>query len=169
MSRNLKFALLGLALFSTTAYPQLTPPQATHRERVVENPQMVIRDRGGQVEMLPMLRAVPEVHHGKTYHRIATASAGEGFSKKRAGIVFNHGLQAYGVMTGEISVKLKPSANASALRLPGVQDPTRLAVADIYVIRTRTPSEMVQIYKSLQANNAVEWVEPFIVYGKVLQ
>jgi hypothetical protein len=169
MTNRLFIWLTALTLFSAGASAQLAAPVAPQRGRVVEDQQLVIRDRGAQLEILPGLRAVPEIHDGKTFHRIAMGGAGENFSKSRVGVAFNHRLQAYGVLTGEISVRLKPNAKASSIRVPGVPNARRLVVADIYVIQTRTPAEFVQVYKSLQTNSAVEWTEPFVIYGKVIQ
>src|SRR5437870_4859513 len=103
MYRSLAFLMLTLAGSSCLA--QLRPTPRVFQK--VENPTMVIDDRGSPLEILPTKRAIPRMSRsGKqvVYHVFAKeASAAIGL--EQLGVVFNHAMQVQGYINGEIVFK----------------------------------------------------------------
>jgi len=158
-------ALVLLTAAAATASAQMAAPKQMKSMRAVTNPTMLIQDRNTQFELLPSMRAAAHEQNGHTSHTLVSASPQSVFTKTSLGVAFNHSLQVYVIMTGEISFKLKANVAPSSLspaQYPGL---TLLVAPDIFVAKAQTPAEFVNLYKSLAGNANFEWVEPFVMYG----
>jgi hypothetical protein len=164
-----RFAIF--VMFIVTAYGcigQLQP-----RVRVLQqvaDSNMVINDRGSQLEVLPKKRATPTISKetNRVVYQVATTDASAAVSPKQLGVVFNHATQLQGYVNGEIVFKLKDD-----LRLPSNFDVdsypnlAKLTEPNVYLVVARSPIEFVQLVKRLQERSDVEWVEPMVVYGQL--
>ncbi len=162
---NRYIILLILVLAVGPARADLQPPPRNLQE--VTDPSMVIMDRGAKLEIFPSKRATPRTDStGRVIaHQVVASNAGSMIGPRHLGVVFNHAMQQQGYITGEITVKLKAGHSASALKsalYPGLK---RITNPEVYVVNARTPSEFLQVLKSLHARSDLEWVEPTVEYG----
>jgi hypothetical protein len=163
MNRSLP-ALLTALLVTAPAFADLQPPQ--HPLQPVINPALVVTDRGAPLEVLPGERASATVDSSgvRVLRRKTVATAGASIGPHQLGVVFNHAMQVYGYISGEISFKVKDGqafTTQSSQLYPGL----KLIVApSVYVVVTRTPAEFIRVLKRLQARPDLEWVEPTVSY-----
>jgi hypothetical protein len=160
------FILLGAGC--STGLAQMAPPARTIQK--INDPGMVINDRGAKLEVLPTRRATPQLSSAgdRIVHSIFTADNSTPIGPKELGVVFNHSMQAQGYITGEIAFKMKNGLQATdwldAASYPGL---AKLTAPNVYLVVAQTPSEFVQLVKRLQSRTDMEWVEPVVTYGSV--
>jgi hypothetical protein len=149
---------------SYSAGAQLSVPERSFPE--ITDPSMVLVDRGASIEVFPSRRATLERNGQRrpTVQRFTIASPTTPMDSTNLGVVFNHTMQQQGYITGEIAFKMKAEHTADAL------DPTRYpdlqkVLPDVYVVVATTPAQFVAIFKQLQKEIDVEWVEPTVTYG----
>jgi hypothetical protein len=132
---------------------------------------MVLDVRGASLEVLPKVRAqAAGTQSGKAARMVASVPASK-FSAGSRGVVFNHAMQSYGVLTGEITFKMKgdlkaEDAGLSPLEYPGL---AKLTNPNIYVVVANSPTDYVTLFKGLKARTDVEWVEAIVDYSSTLQ
>ena len=153
---------------SAVAEAQLPPP-APRTLPAVADPNMVIDDRGAQLEVLPTRRAMPQASNpGHLAHRRIQAAAAAPIGPQQLGVVYNHALQQQGYITGEVTFRMKgtlqPGADFSAALYPGLK---KLLPPNIYVVVASTPAQFVQLVRRLQARTDVQWAEP--IYGHSIE
>lgn len=164
MYRIVIFVMLAFA--STPCFAQLYPMPRVIQQ--VSDPNMVIDDRGSNLEVLPTMRATQHLStSGKqVVHSAFQASKTEPISPRQLGVVFNHAMQVQGYITGEIAFKMKDGIQATG-RLDRASYPglAKLTNPNVYLVVARTPSEFVMLVKRLQSRPDMEWVEPIVTYG----
>ena len=157
--------------FMVTAYGCIGQIQPRVRAlQQVADSNMVINDRGSQLEVLPTKRAAPTVSKksNRMVYQVATTNASAAVSPKQLGVVFNHAMQLQGYINGEIVFRFKDD-----LRLPSNFDVdsypnfAKLTEPNVYLVVARSPIEFVQLVKRLQERTDVEWVEPMVIYGQL--
>lgn len=157
--------LLIAVLASAGAFGQLRAPERSLAQ--VQDPAMVVLDRGAQLEVLPKQRAQSSVDASNraVIHVMTTASANDPIGRTSMGVVFNHAMQQQGYISGEIAFQLKPGSSVAgmgAALYPGLK---KITNPRVYVVNARTPAEFIAVLKRLQARSDLEWVEPTITYG----
>lgn len=160
----LLFSAIGLNT-ACQAQLQLTPRAATQ----VADPKMVIDNQGAPVEILPTFRAETAAA-GKATRMVASAPASK-FSAANRGVVFNHAMQSYGVLTGEITFKMKGSLKAeeSSFSPPDYPGLAKLTNPNIYVVTASSPADYIALFNRLKARTDVEWVEAIVDYSAGIQ
>ena len=165
---RIAIGVVMLALATTAGFAQLMPAPRAIQE--VADPNMVIDDRGSQLEVLPTVRVIQKLSaSGKQVVR-STFPAGmsEPINPQQLGMVFNHAMQVQGYITGEIAFKMKDGLQATdrldIATYPGL---AKLTNPNVYLVVARTPSEFVELVKRLQGRSDMEWVEPFVTYGSL--
>lgn len=156
---------MALGILAFPAAAELTAPARTLAP--VNDPTMVVMDRGAKLEVLPTRRVVTTTdRNGRAVaNSVTTAGANSPIGAKNLGVVFNHAMQQQGYISGEIAFQMKPGlklAGFSAALYPGLK---KITTPEVYVVNARTPSEFIAVLKRLQARNDLEWVEPTVTYG----
>jgi hypothetical protein len=154
-------------LISYSAGAQLRVPERSLP--AIADPTMVLVDHGAKIEIFPSQRAMlePADQGQRAVQRVTTTSTTVPMDSAHLGVVFNHAMQQQGYITGEIAFKMKPDSS------PGAWDPTqypglnKILPSGVYVVMAATPAQFVAIFKRLQAEPDVEWVEPTVTYGPV--
>jgi len=133
----------------------------------VEDPSMVVNDRGSILEIMPTQRALPQTD-ASGHQRMQVVMRQEPntpIGPLNLGVVFNHTLQQRGYISGEIAFKAKPGHRLSALD-PTLYPGARLIIRpDVYIVRARTPIEFIGVLQRLQGRDDIAWVEPTVIYG----
>jgi len=165
MYRFLVFVMFTLT--GSACLAQLQPKQRVIQR--VQNPSMVIDDRGSPLEVFPTERAIPGMSKSgeRVVYRVLAKDASDPISPKQLGVVFNYAMQVQGYITGEIAFKFKdnlqPSSSFDAASYPGLAKLTR---PNVYLVVARSPLEFIQLVKRLQGRTDLEWVEPIVLYGQ---
>lgn len=163
------FIALGALAVTAACQAQL---QLTPRTPIpVADSKMVIDNQGVSVEILPALRAQSaSAESGRATRMVASVPASK-FSATSRGVVFNHAMQSYGVLTGEITFKMKGALKAEDAGLSGSEYPgmAKLTSPNVYVVMANSPTEYVALFNRLKARADVEWVEAIVDYSTGLQ
>lgn len=144
----------------------MTPPQRA--KAAVIDPEWVVNDRGSNLEIRPLTRATlaTDSHNRISIKKVIQASPSSAISATQLGVVYNHAMQQYGYISGEISYIMKSNGDlASELTSLGYPAPTALLGGKIHVVNARSVQEFVKIMSLLQSRNDVETVEPTVTYG----
>ena len=152
-------------LTASTCLAQLeVRPRIIHN---IENPEMVINDRGSRLEVLPTKRAIPVMtKQGVKAYDVAAEDASAPISQKHLGVVFNHAMQVQGYTTGEIVFKLKDDLLPKGFDQNSYPGFAKLTNPNVYLVVARTPLEFVELTKRLQERSDLVWVEPMVIYGQ---
>jgi hypothetical protein len=162
------YRLIVAITLAAAAFPVCAQLSAPVRElRPVEDPSMVIMDRGSELEVMAQKRATAVViGSGRMFaHQVFAAEPGSAIGSKQLGVVFNHTMQQEGYISGEIAFKMKYGARLGrpdAALYPGLKSITK---PEVYAVYAKSPAEFLDILKRLQSRPDVEWVEPTVVYG----
>jgi hypothetical protein len=157
-----KFLLMvSLFLIAQLALAQIVLPNAPAPMRPVTNPEMVIQFNGQRMEMLTTQRGI---RNASGVYSIIPADSSDTITRDKLAVAYSYALRGPVFLTGEVSVKLKPGFQASAIS--GAAINMRLMVPpDVYIFTVSTPVAVVTLVKQLQLNPAVDWVEPFAIQG----
>jgi|688.fasta_scaffold42973_2 hypothetical protein len=157
-----KFLLMvSLFLIAQLAIAQIVLPNAPAPMRPVTNPEMVIQFNGQRMEMLTTQRGI---RNASGVYSIIPADSSDTITRDKLAVAYSYALRGPVFLTGEVSVKLKPGFQASAIS--GAAINMRLMVPpDVYIFTVSTPVAVVTLVKQLQLNPAVDWVEPFAIQG----
>jgi hypothetical protein len=157
-----KFLLMvSLFLIAQLAIAQIVLPNAPAPMRPVTNPEMVIQFNGQRIEMLTTQRGI---RNASGVYSIIPADSSDTITRDKLAVAYSYALRGPVFLTGEVSVKLKPGFQASAIS--GAAINMRLMVPpDVYIFTVSTPVAVVTLVKQLQLNPAVDWVEPFAIQG----
>ena len=157
-----KFLLMvSLFLIAQLALAQIVLPNAPAPMRPVTNPEMVIQFNGQRMEMLTTQRGI---RNASGVYSIIPADSSDTITRDKLAVAYSYALRGPVFLTGEVSVKLKPGFQASAIS--GAAINMRLKVPpDVYIFTVSTPVAVVTLVKQLQLNPAVDWVEPFAIQG----
>jgi hypothetical protein len=157
-----KFLLMvSLFLMAQLAIAQIVLPNAPAPMRPVTNPEMVIQFNGQRMEMLTTQRGI---RNSSGVYSIIPADSSDTITRDKLAVAYSYALRGPVFLTGEVSVKLKPGFQASAIS--GAAINMRLMVPpDVYIFTVSTPVAVVTLVKQLQLNPAVDWVEPFAIQG----
>jgi hypothetical protein len=154
---------LSLVCLAPCLMAQIVLPNSPAPLRDVVNTEMLIQFNGQKLEVLPTQRGI---RNSSGAYKLMSSDASEPFTRDSLGVAYSYALRGPIFLTGEVSVKLKPGFQATALSGTGTN--ARLMVPpDVYIMMVSTPSAMVNLVKQLQLNPAVEWVEPFTTQGNI--
>lgn len=120
----------------------------------------ILDDRGSKLEVIMHLQATPSASGTP---KIAALARTANLTGGTLGVVFNHALQAKGVVNGEITFAIKgmtPGSYPEAL-YPGFR---KLVNPNVYIVTARSIDEFVLVFERLKARPDVEWVEPNVQY-----
>ena len=145
----------------TLANAQLVAPLAP-APRPVSNAAMVIQFGSQRIEVLPAIRAVKQANG---QYNLVDAGVTETITPDRLGVGYSYVSNDKVLINGDISVKLKTGFSATSLGSIAVGSKL-LVPPDLYVLSARTPLDLVRMIGMLQANPAVDWVEPFIIRAR---
>jgi len=155
------FLLVSLFLMLPTSTAQIVLPNAPAALRPVVNSDMLIQFTGQRMEVLATQRGV---RNASGVYTLVAADSSETITRDKLGVAYSYALRGPVFLTGEVSVKLRPGFQASAIS--GAAINMRLMVPpDVYILTVSTPVAVVNLVKQLQLNPAVEWVEPFATQG----
>jgi hypothetical protein len=153
--------MVRLFLMAQLAIAQIVLPNAPAPMRPVTNPEMVIQFNGQRMEMLTTQRGI---RNASGVYSIIPADSSDTITRDKLAVAYGYALRGPVFLTGEVSVKLKPGFQASAIS--GAAINMRLMVPpDVYIFTVSTPVAVVTLVKQLQLNPAVDWVEPFAIQG----
>jgi hypothetical protein len=153
--------MVSLFLMAQLAIAQIVLPNAPAPMRPVTNPEMVIQFNGQRMEMLTTQRGIC---NASGVYSIIPADSSDTITRDKLAVAYSYALRGPVFLTGEVSVKLKPGFQASAIS--GAAINMRLMVPpDVYIFTVSTPVAVVTLVKQLQLNPAVDWVEPFAIQG----
>jgi hypothetical protein len=153
--------MVSLFLIAQLAIAQIVLPNAPAPMRPVTNPEMVIQFNGQRMEMLTTQRGI---RNASGVYSIIPADSSDTITRDKLAVAYSYALRGPVFLTGEVSVKLKPGFQASAIS--GAAINMRLMVPpDVYILTVSTPVAVVTLVKQLQLNPAVDWVEPFAIQG----
>jgi len=137
--------------------PEPPPPRA------VGNSAMLIKFGGQRIEVLPSNRAV---RNPNGQYTVVVTNPAEPITKDKLGVGYSYASNSKVLLSGEINFKLKLGFSAASLGSIAV-DSKLVASPDMYLFTPSTPLDLVRTVGVLQANPAVEWVEPFIVRARI--
>jgi hypothetical protein len=135
----------------------LSPPAQNRVERFTGTNLGVVVDR----------RANRRVVRDGSDSRVASvdiASSGEVLSYQRSGVVYNYAMQSYGLISGEISFKVRDGVNASSFAWGQTPPPRRLVGPTVLVVNAPSLDEFLRVMRMLRGDNRVLWVEPSVEY-----
>lgn len=154
--------LLSFAMACDLASAQLLVPEPTP-PRVVSNAAMLIQFGGQRIEVLPASRAVRE---SNGQYSIVQADTSEIMTMDRLGLGYSYAINSNVLLSGEISVKLKPQYSMASMG--SLAAGSKLLVSpDLYLLKANTPLDLVRMMGLLQANPAVNWAEPFTIRARI--
>ena len=137
--------------------PEPPPPRA------VSNAAMLIQFGGQRIEVLPANRAVRE---SNGQYSIVQADVNEVMTMDRLGVGYSYASNSNIMLSGEVSVKLKPQYSMASLG--SLAAGSKLLVSpDVYLLKASTPLDLIRMMGLLQANPAVSWAEPFTIRGRI--
>lgn len=153
--------LVSLFLIAPSTVAQIVLPNAPASLRPVINPEMVIQFNGQRMEMLATQRGI---RNASGSYSIIPADTSDAITREKPAVAYSYALRGPVFLTGEVSVKLRPGFQATAIS--GAAINMRLMVPpDVYILTVSTPVAIVNLVKQLQLNPAVDWVEPFAIQG----
>jgi hypothetical protein len=135
----------------------LSPPAQNRVERFTGTNLGVVVDR----------RANRRVVSDGTDSRVASvdvASSAEAISYQRSGVVYNYAMQSYGLISGEISFKVRDGVNSASFAWGQTPLPRRLVGPTVLVVNAPSLDEFMRVMKMLRGDNRVLWVEPSVEY-----
>lgn len=159
----LSIAILGLVSSNVSAQelrPRQvapSPPQESRVDRFTGTNLGVVLDRRAY-------RGLSRFSGDARVSSVETASSSDGLSYERSGVVYNYALQAYGVVSGEISFKVRDGVEASDFAWGQTPPPRRLVGPTVFVLNASTLDEFLRLMKMLRSDNRVLWVEPSVEY-----
>ena len=92
------------------------------------------------------------------------ASSAESLSFERSGVVYNYALQSYGLISGEISFKVRDGVNPVSFAWGQTPSPQRLVGPTVFVVNAPSLDEFLRVMRMLRGDNRVLWVEPSVEY-----
>jgi len=155
--------LINLIFACSTVYAQMSAPNVSPAIVAPPSNDMILETKGGKLEVLLNQRAIPTANRSR--FNIEKNDNNDNFSTKNLGIVYNHSLKMKGFLTGEISFKIKNGTQISSLSNANLSGAKLLVPPDVYVINANNGKELIGIFKWLASSPAIEWVEPFVIYG----
>jgi hypothetical protein len=92
------------------------------------------------------------------------ASSAESLSFERSGVVYNYALQSYGLISGEISFKVRDGVNPVSFAWGQTPSPRQLVGPTVFVVNAPSLDEFLRVTRMLSGDNRVLWVEPSVEY-----
>lgn len=134
---------------------------AAQTQKRIENPDFVVESKGKKIELIPNHRANVTNKHDQ-FDR-STSAADEVFTPKKLGILLDHNTGVESATTGEITFKLKSGISSDAIQTLTLTNFVLVMKPDIYVVKTSTPRQLVNVMRHLNSSPLIEWAEPFKV------
>lgn len=160
-------ALLSL-VFSLVVTPSAVA-QLVERPMVGVSPDAadVVRLEKTQLGVLPLRRVVLRGDISPSAQAAGStvvAKSDDPISIVQRGVVYNHAMRSFGLISGEIAFKMAEGAEAGRFNWGTMGLPQRIQGGTTYIVNARTASEFIRVMNMLQASNSVSWVEPSVVY-----
>jgi hypothetical protein len=159
----LSIAILGVAS-SEVAAQELRPRQVAPSPPAQSR---VDRFTGTSLGVVLDRRANRRVVRDGSDSRVASvdiASSAEALSYQRSGVVYNYAMQSYGLISGEISFKVRDGVNSASFAWGQTPLPRRLVGPTVLVVNAPSLDEFMRVMKMLRGDNRVLWVEPSVEY-----
>lgn len=96
--------------------------------------------------------------------KAVSASLEDPISSLQRAVVYNKSMQAYGLLSGEITFAVQSGLNATSLDWGSASGPRPLGPPDVYVVNAASGAEFVRIFNLLKSAGGVKWVEPSVEY-----
>ena len=150
--------------------------QSAAQTQDIQDPKMVISGIN-QLELMPSNRAVPQTNqpnqgnvNAPTFSIITTTTTAP-ISNMQLAVAYDHTLNTRVFLTGEVTFKLKTGFSLSSLQtsLQSITNatPSLLVAPNVYVFYATSPKQIVTLSNQLKASSAVEWVEVYVIHGRV--
>ena len=92
------------------------------------------------------------------------ASLESGISSTEQGVIYNYSMQAYGLVSGEITFAVRAGVNAKSLDWRLTAPPRALGPPNVFVVNVGTGTELLRVMDMLASDPRVSWVEPSVRY-----
>ena len=96
--------------------------------------------------------------------KAVSASLEDPISSLQRAVVYNKSMQAYGLLSGEITFAMQSGLDAISLDWGSASGPRPLGPPDVYVVNAASGTEFVRIFNMLKSARGVKWVEPSVDY-----
>lgn len=164
MKHLITLLLLVPALSAAQLMPR--PP----RELPAADPSWSLQQHSSQLELLPALRtrlSAPDPQGRVRPQQLRAAAADEAsIGDGQYGLVFNHAMQSYGALSGEIAFRVRPGQSAEALaQLAGLDALQSLGQGGRHVARVRSPQALRDSLQRLRAQPGVVEAQWVVIYG----
>jgi hypothetical protein len=157
--KNVTKIILFFFALSGIAKGQLREPMFSSRPADTD----VVKLGELNVGFLPGVRVEIEAAPGSGAQGLTMSaeisSVVDSISSEHRGVLYNYSMQAYGLISGEVTFGVEPSFDVRALSWGGGKTPRALGPPGVFVFNASTGSEFVRIVKMLQGASAVLWVE----------
>lgn len=162
MSRVARVFLVSLILGASII---LTAAQPVTSVRMTQPPKdQVVRLAGIDLGVWASRRAVLGERGPTDIKSIRLAATGDPISERERGVVFNYGMGAYGLISGEIAFEVLPGFDPRSLSWVATPPPKLLVPPSVYVVNAPTGSEFLRIMSMLETSKSVRWAEPAVSY-----
>ena len=159
---NLLPLLFSFAMACDSASAQLLVPEPPP-SRAVSDAAMLIQFGAQHIEVLSTSRALRD---SNGQYSLVHAEASEAITMERLGVGYSYASNSNILLSGEISVKLKPQYSMASLGSLATSSKL-IASPDMYLLKANTPVDLVRIMGLLQTNPAVNWAEPFTIRARI--
>jgi hypothetical protein len=132
-----------------------------------ENSKAIPLFAGSRIGLIPDRRVqiiAPPGSTQPTVRKAVTSSLEEPISASQRAVVYNTSMQAYGLLSGEITFAAQSGFDPRSLGLGSAAGPRPLGPPDLYVLNVTSGSEFVRIFTLLKNARGVKWVEPSVEY-----
>lgn len=167
MRHRILSLLVLVPALSALAQP-IEPPRRVLIAPEAQSEWTILRS-ASPIELLPELRIrVAPPTGGQRVQKldIKRSSAQEpSINLGQYGVVFNHAMQAYGALTGEVSFRADgPAAADVAAQAAGLKNLVRMGSSDYYVGHAHSPEQLRDALQRLRALPSVQDAQWVVIY-----
>lgn len=162
MSRVIKALLLSVILGAPIS---LVADQPVASVRMIQPPEdQVVRLAGTDLGVWASRRALMGERGPTDIKSVRLAASGDPISARERGVVFNYGMRAYGLISGEIAFEVSPDFDPRSLSWVATPSPKLFVPPSVYLVNAPTGSEFLRVMSMLKTSKSVRWVEPSVNY-----
>jgi hypothetical protein len=132
-----------------------------------ESPEVTPLFVGASIGLVPDRRvriSAPSGPAQLSVRKAVIASLEDPISSSQRAVVYNKSMQAYGLLSGEITFAMQSGLDAISLDWGSASGPRPLGPPDVYVVNAASGTEFVRIFNMLKSAIGVKWVEPSVEY-----
>lgn len=162
MSRVIRALLLSAILGAPAS---LTAGQPVPSVRAIQPPDdQVVRLAGTDLGFWSSRRALMGERGPADIKSVTLAASSDPISFRERGVVFNYGMRAFGLISGEIAFEVLPDVDPRSLSWVATPPPKLLVPPSVYVVNAPTGSEFLRVMSMLKKSKSVRWAEPSVNY-----